>query len=82
MAAAGNPFKCLVKAPISTLYRDGKAVDPQPAVGHHFDFTEAEMLSIAKSNPRALELPQALSPQSSNVVEKAPTLAIADRVKE
>lgn len=70
MAAAGNPFKCLVKAPISTLYRDGKAVDPQPVVGQQFDFTEDEMLRIRKSNPRALALPQAVAAESSNVVQK------------
>lgn len=48
---------CLVKAPISTLYREGKPVEPQPVVGKKFDFTEAEMLAVLKANPKAIQPP-------------------------
>lgn len=58
MATSSTMIPCLVKKPISTIYRDGKAVDPQPMVGRTFNFTEREMLAITKANPKAIETPK------------------------
>lgn len=68
-----NLVPCLVKRPISTIYRDGKPVDPQPVVGKLFDFTEGEMLAVMRVNHKALEpTTPTLTTKAVSVTQKEP----------